>query len=49
MRPFTVIFDSCVLVPARLPPKSPSHYLLELEKNQIPKTAALLRRHIDDI
>lgn len=33
----------------RNPPKSPSQYLLELEKNQIPKTAALLRRHMGDI
>ena len=30
----------------RTPPKSPSQYLLELEKNQLPKTTALLRRHI---
>jgi len=33
----------------RNPPKSPLQYLMELERNQIPKTVALLRRHIGDI
>jgi len=33
----------------RNPPKSPSQYLMDLEKNQIPRTAALLREHASDI
>jgi hypothetical protein len=33
----------------RNPPKSPSEYLMELERNQIPQTVALLRQHASDI
>lgn len=33
----------------RTPPKSPSQYLMELEKNQIPKTVALLRERASDM
>lgn len=31
------------------PPRSPIEYLDELELNQVPKTAAVLRRHTDEI
>jgi hypothetical protein len=31
------------------PPRSPSEYLDELEKNQLPRTVELLRRHFDEI